>query len=71
MSGSETLYSGKLIPNVPNDLFSGLGTFDQKLYIIPSKRLVIVSMGDSSDEYELDPTEFDNNLWEKINALID
>ncbi|MFD0991297.1 serine hydrolase domain-containing protein [Mariniflexile jejuense] len=69
--GSETLYSGKLIPNAPNDLFSGLGAFDQKLYIIPSKGLVIVRMGDSGDEDELGPTEFDNNLWEKINALID
>lgn len=69
--GSETLYSGKLIPNAPNDLISGLGAFDQKLYIIPSKGLVIVRMGDSGDEDELGPTQFDNNLWEKINALID
>lgn len=69
--GSETLYSGKLIPNAPDDLIAGLGAFDQKLYIIPSKKLVIVRMGDSGDEDELGPTEFDNNLWEKLNALID
>lgn len=68
--GSETLFSGKLIPNAPNDLIAGLGAFDQKLYIIPSKGLVIVRMGDSGNEDELGPTEFDNNLWEKINALI-
>lgn len=69
--GSETLFSGKLIPNAPDDLIAGLGAFDQKLYIIPSKGLVIVRMGDSGNEDELGPTEFDNDLWEKINDLID
>ncbi|OYX27340.1 MAG: serine hydrolase [Flavobacteriales bacterium 32-35-8] len=69
--GSETLFTGKLIPNAPDDLIAGLGAFDQKLYIIPSKGLVIVRMGDSGEEDELGPTEFDNNLWEKINLLID
>ena len=68
--GSETLFQGKLIPNAPNDLIAGLGAFDQKLYIVPSKGLVIVRMGDSGDEDELGPTTFDNDLWEKINALI-
>lgn len=69
--GSETLFSGKLIPNAPDDLIAGLGAFDQKLYIIPSKKMVIVRMGDSGEEDELGPTEFDNNLWAKINELID
>lgn len=68
--GSETLFTGKLIPNAPDDLIAGLGAFDQKLYIIPSKKMVIMRMGDSGDEDELGPTEFDNNLWEKINDLI-
>src|SRR5690606_36319015 len=68
--GSETLFSGKLIPNAPDDLIAGLGAFDQKLYIIPSKKMVIVRMGDSGEEDELGPTEFDNNLWAKINDLI-
>ncbi|NCO64024.1 MAG: beta-lactamase family protein [Flavobacteriales bacterium] len=69
--GSETLFTGKLIPNAPDDLIAGLGAFDQKLHIVPSKGLVIVRMGDSAEQDELGPTEFDNNLWEKINALID
>ncbi|MGB5555149.1 MAG: serine hydrolase domain-containing protein [Flavobacteriaceae bacterium] len=68
--GSEELFQGKLIPNAPDDLFSGLGAFDQKLYIVPSKGLVIIRMGDSADEDELGPTTFDNALWEKINDLI-
>ena len=68
--GSESLFTGNLIPNAPNDLIAGLGAFDQKLYIIPSQGLVIVRMGDSADEDELGPTTFDNNLWEKLNLLM-
>src|SRR5690606_15680648 len=69
--GSETLFSGKLIPNAPDELIARLGAFDQKLYIIPSKKMVIVRMGDSGEEDKLGPTEFDNNLWAKVNVLID
>ncbi len=69
--GSEQLFSGKLIPSAPDDLYSGLGAFDQKLYIVPSKGLVIVRMGDSANEEELGPTAFDNELWIRINALIE
>lgn len=68
---SEELFQGKLMPNAPDDLFAGLGAFDQKLHIVPSKGLVIVRMGDSANSDELGPTTFDNELWEKINALIE
>ena len=64
-------YQGKLIPNAPNDLIAGLGANDQKLYVIPSKNLVIIRMGNTSENSELGPSGYDNMLWEKINALID
>lgn len=68
--GSEELFEGKLIPNAPNDLISGLGALDQKMYIVPSKGLVIVRMGDSGGEDELGPTTYDNELWKHINNII-
>jgi len=68
--GSEALFSGKLIPSGPDDLIAGLGAFDQKLYVIPSKKMVVVRMGDSAEEGELGPTDFDNELWIRLNALI-
>ncbi|MEA1786238.1 serine hydrolase [Arenibacter sp. GZD96] len=67
---SEDLFSGKLIPAAPDDLYAGLGAFDQKLYIVPSKGLVIIRLGDAANEEELGPTAFDNALWIRINALI-
>ncbi len=67
---SEESYPGKLIPLAPDDLFAGLGAFDQKLYVVPSKNLVVVRIGDAANTNELGPTSFDNELWGKINALI-
>ncbi len=68
--GSELAFPGKLIPNAPDDLIAGLGKNDQKLHIIPSEGLVLVRMGDDAGESLLGPSSFDNELWGKINALI-
>ena len=67
--GLEQSFTGKLIPNAPDDLFAGLGANDQKMYIVPSEKLVIVRMGGAAGESILGPSSFDNELWEKINAL--
>ena len=64
-------FQGKLIPNAPNDLIAGLGKNDQKMYIVPSKNLVVVRMGNDAGESLLGPSSFDNDLWGEINKLID
>ncbi|MFD2585341.1 serine hydrolase domain-containing protein [Croceitalea marina] len=69
--GSEIEFSGKLIPNAPNDLYAGLGKNDQKLYIVPSEELVIVRMGGDAGETLLGPSSFDNELWGLLNDLMD
>ena len=63
-------FNGKLIPNAPNDMYCALGKDDQKLYVIPSKKLVIIRMGDEADSATFGLSDFDNTLWEKINAVI-
>lgn len=70
LPASELNYTGKLIPNAPNDLIAALGKDDQKLYISPSKNLVVVRLGDAANDELLGPSSFDNLLWEKINNLI-
>lgn len=67
---SQTEFQGELIPNAPADTYAGLGRDDQKLYIVPSKSLVIVRMGEDAGEDLLGPSSFDNELWEKLNAYI-
>ena len=63
-------FQGKLIPNAPDDLIAGLGKNDQKMYVIPSRNLVIIRMGDDAGEALLGPSSFDNDLWAEINKLI-
>lgn len=70
--GSQTQYNGFLVPNAPAEMYAAMGASDQRIYIIPSKKIVIIRMGEASD-----PTNpsfavsgFDNALWEKINAVI-
>lgn len=46
-----------------------LGKNDQKIYIIPSTKMVIIRMGDAADNANLALSDFDTTLWEKINAL--
>jgi len=66
----QLIFNGELIPNAPDDTFSGLGKNDQKLYVVPSQGLVVVRMGEDSGESLMGPSSFDNTLWEKINELI-
>jgi CubicO group peptidase (beta-lactamase class C family) len=63
-------FQGNLIPNAPSDTFSGLGKNDQKLYVVPSRSLVVVRLGDETGNNDLGPTGFDSELWEKISDLI-
>lgn len=64
-------FSGSLIPNAPNDMYAALGKNDQKIYVVPSKKLVVIRMGDVANPEN--PTfglsGFDDELWQKINAL--
>ena len=61
---------GPLVPNAPDDMFAALGANDQKIYVVPSKDLVIIRSGDNAGEMQLGPSSFDNELWGKINAFI-
>jgi len=62
---------GALVPNAPSDMYAGLGKDDQKMYIIPSENMVVIRLGDNAEGESLSgPSSFDNDLWEKINAVI-
>lgn len=62
-------FNGSIIPNAPNDMFMALGKNDQKIYVIPSKKMVIIRMGNAADANTFGLSDFDNTLWSKINAL--
>lgn len=68
--GSQAQFPGQLIPNAPASLYAGLGKNDQKLYIVPDQGLVVVRMGNDSGEALAGPSSFDNELWGKIQDLL-
>lgn len=66
---SQFAFSGSIIPHGPDDMFMALGKNDQKIYVVPSKRMVVVRMGDAADDENPALSDFDDVLWQKINAL--
>ena len=68
---SQLQLNGSLIPSGPSDMFMALGKNDQKIYVIPSKKMVVIRMGDAADNANLALSDFDETLWEKISALYE
>lgn len=70
--GSQNVFQGSLVPNAPTDMYAAMGASDQRIYIIPSKKMVVVRMGNASDPANpsFAVSGFDNALWQKINAVI-
>ncbi|HAH55592.1 MAG TPA: serine hydrolase [Flavobacterium sp.] len=65
----QTEFQGSLIPSAPTDMFIALGKNDQKIYVIPSKKMIVIRMGEAADNVNLALSDFDDVLWQKINAL--
>lgn len=70
--GGQTFYPGTLVPNAPADMYAAMGAEDQRIYVVPSKKMVVIRMGDASDPQNpsFAVSGFDNELWGKINAVI-
>lgn len=69
----QTVFNGALVKNAPSDMYAAMGAKDQRIYVIPSKKMVVVRMGEVADPNN--PTfglsDFDAKLWEKISALYE
>ncbi|MGL2986570.1 serine hydrolase domain-containing protein [Flavobacterium sp. RSSA_27] len=66
---SQLEFKGSIIPSGPTDMYMALGKNDQKIYVIPSKNMVVVRMGEAADNTNLALSDFDEVLWNKIKAL--
>ncbi len=66
---SQLQLNGSIIPHGPSDMFMALGKNDQKIYVIPSKKMVVIRMGDAADAVNMALSDFDDVLWQKISAL--
>ena len=70
--GEQTVYNGYLVPNAPADMYAAMGANDQRIYVIPGKNMVVIRMGEASNPSNPNfaVSGFDNELWAKINAVI-
>ena len=67
--GLQFVFSGSLIPNAPADMFAALGKNDQKIYVVPSRNMVVIRTGESAYGVALAFSPFDDMLWGKIDSL--
>jgi len=54
-----------LISAAPSDLVAALGAFDRKLYIAPSRALIVVRTGQAASD-----RDFDQHLWLRLAAAL-
>jgi CubicO group peptidase (beta-lactamase class C family) len=66
----QTVFPGMLVPNAPPDMYCALGKDDQKIYVVPSQKLVVIRLGASSGTPALALSGFDNELWGRLKTII-
>lgn len=66
--GLQTVFNFNLIPSAPSDMYCALGKNNQKIYVIPSTNMVVVRFGNETNG-SLAVSQFDEQLWQKINQL--
>ncbi|RSK47378.1 serine hydrolase [Hymenobacter rigui] len=61
---------GNITPSAPADMVAALGKNDQKIYVVPSLRLVVVRQGASAGSPRLALSSFDTDLWRYLIAAM-
>lgn len=60
--------NGPLVPEAPADMVAALGAADKKIYIVPSRDLVVVRHGDAAGAGAEARSSFDSELWRRLMA---
>jgi CubicO group peptidase (beta-lactamase class C family) len=63
-------FPGSWAPDAPKDMIAAIGKSGQFINIVPSQRLIMVRMGDAPDTSYDVPMQFNNDIWIKLNELI-
>lgn len=61
--------TGAMVPAAPADMYMAAGKDDQRIYVVPSEKLVVVRQGNAADSSFLAVSSFDNALWQELNKL--
>jgi hypothetical protein len=67
---SQIVFPVSIVPNAPADLYAALGKNDQKVYVVPSQKIVVIRMGNTAGGVSPAGDDFDNVLWGKLKSII-
>ncbi len=66
----QAVFNGSMISNAPADMYAALGKNDQKIYVVPSQKLVVIRMGNAADGAFNAVSGFDQELWGKLKLVL-
>ena len=66
---SQLVIPGSCTPHGPDDMFSGLGKNGQYVSVIPSKKIVLIRMGEDPESVAV-PFLFLDDIWAKLKLII-
>ncbi len=67
---SQIEFPGSLTPYAPSDMYSALGKNGQYVCVVPSKKMVLIRMGDNPDA-ALVPFLYLNDIWKMMNGVME
>jgi CubicO group peptidase (beta-lactamase class C family) len=65
----QIVFPGSPIPDGPTDMVSGMGKNGQYVSVIPSKKMVLIRLGENPESVPV-PILFLNDIWKKLNPII-
>ncbi len=65
----QTVFTGPITPNAPTDMVAAMGKNGQLLNIVPSKKIIVIRMGDVPDDSFV-PFAYQNEIWKRLNLVI-
>ncbi|WP_421947164.1 serine hydrolase [Phaeodactylibacter xiamenensis] len=69
LPATQLVLNGPMVPEAPADMYAALGKNDQKIYVIPSERLVVVRQGNNAGPVVAAASSFDNQLWARLSEM--
>jgi len=68
--GLQGLFPGPLVPSAPPDMYAAIGKNAQVLCVVPSRRLVLVRLGEAPDSGGLVSIRYVEELWRRLNPVF-
>ncbi len=70
LPSSQLVFNGPLLPNAPMDLYSAMGKNGQLINVVPSKKIVVIRIGDKPKNANELPMIFNNEIWKRLNNVM-